>query len=59
MLVYPHPLDYATGIKYSVVDKSLGVEYTVSPDSFIVEEIVDFEKRDLTMREESTLYSVF
>jgi len=44
MLVYPHPLDYATGIKYSVVDKSLGVEYTVSPDSFIVEEIVDFEK---------------
>ena len=44
MITYPHPLDYATGIKYAITEKKLPIEYSPSAESFIVEEIIDFEK---------------
>lgn len=44
MLVYPHPLDYVAGIKYTLTDYKVNRTYTPTPDTFHVEEIVDFEK---------------
>jgi tRNA pseudouridine13 synthase len=43
MRTYPHPLDYVAGLKYAAVDRSLGIEYTSSPETFVVEELVDLE----------------
>lgn len=44
MLVYPHPLDYVTGLKYTVTDKKLPFEFKLSPETFHVSEIVDLSK---------------
>lgn len=44
MLIYPHPLDYVTGIKYTLTDYKINKVYTLTPETFHVEEIVDFEK---------------
>jgi tRNA pseudouridine13 synthase len=46
MKIYPHPLDYVAGLKYVAVDRSLGVEYTPSPETFVVEELLDLERLD-------------
>jgi len=41
MIVYPHPLDYVSGLKYAVTSKKLPVEYKPSPETFHVLELVD------------------
>ena len=43
MLVYPHPLDYVTGIKYTVTEWKLNMKYHISPETFNVVEIVDLD----------------
>ncbi|ADV65393.1 tRNA pseudouridine(13) synthase TruD [Desulfurococcus mucosus] len=42
-VLYPHPLDYVTGLKYCLTDLKVGCWYRVSPDTFRVREIVDAE----------------
>ena len=44
MIQYCHPLDHVCGIKYCVSEDYVPVEYTPSPDTFYVEEIIDLEK---------------
>jgi tRNA pseudouridine13 synthase len=44
LLTYPHPLDYAAGIKYTLTDYKVNRVYTLTPETFHVEEIVDLEK---------------
>lgn len=39
---YPHPLDYVAGIKHCVTDLVVRREYRVSPETFAVEELVDW-----------------
>lgn len=48
MITYPHPLDYAIGLKYSILDEKLPLEYTTSPETFVVEELVDFTSLGLS-----------
>lgn len=40
---YPHPLDYVAGIKHCVTDLVVKHEFRVSPETFVVEELVDWE----------------
>ncbi|MEM4769648.1 MAG: tRNA pseudouridine(13) synthase TruD, partial [Desulfurococcaceae archaeon] len=44
MIKYPHPLDYATGLKYALTSKKLNILFEASSSSFHVEELVDFNK---------------
>lgn len=44
MLVYPHFLDYVTGLKYAVTDEKLPLEFKLSPETFHVLEVVDFNE---------------
>ncbi|MEM0198931.1 MAG: tRNA pseudouridine(13) synthase TruD [Desulfurococcaceae archaeon] len=44
MIKYPHPLDYATGLKYALTSKKLNILFEASSSSFHVEELVDFDK---------------
>lgn len=43
MLAYPHPLDYVTGVKYTLTDYKINRTFTPTPENFYVEELVDFE----------------
>ncbi|MEM4481124.1 MAG: tRNA pseudouridine(13) synthase TruD [Desulfurococcaceae archaeon] len=47
MLLYPHPLDYATGLKHVITNKVVNLEYRISPSTFYVEEVVDFSEMGL------------
>lgn len=42
MITYPHPLDYVVGLKYAVLDEKIPASYSMSPETFTVEELVDF-----------------
>lgn len=44
MLIYPHPLDYVTGLKYTVTDGKLPVEFELSSETFHVLELVDLNE---------------
>ncbi|MEM4881260.1 MAG: tRNA pseudouridine(13) synthase TruD [Desulfurococcaceae archaeon] len=44
MLIYPHFLDYVTGLKYTVMDEKLPYEFKLSPETFHVLEVVDLER---------------
>lgn len=39
--IYPHPLDYVSGLKYSLTSLSVNHEYRITPSSFIVREVID------------------
>jgi tRNA pseudouridine13 synthase len=54
---YLHPLDYPLGLKYYLTDESLPCTYTVTPETFIVEEIMDWDR--LGFDESSGEYVVF
>ncbi|MEM4537826.1 MAG: tRNA pseudouridine(13) synthase TruD [Thermosphaera sp.] len=43
MTFYPHPIDYAVGLKHVLTHLKLDAEFEMTPDTFIVEEIVDFQ----------------
>lgn len=51
MLLYPHPLDYVTGLKYALTSKAVNLEFRVSPDVFYVEEVIDFSRMGLNDRD--------
>jgi len=42
--IYPHPLDYAAGIKYCLTALKAKTSYIINPSSFYVEEVVDWAK---------------
>lgn len=44
MLIYPHPLDYVTGLKYTITDSKLPVEFEPSSETFHVLELVDLNE---------------
>lgn len=44
LVEYPHPLDYATGLKYALTRSRVNVFFKPSPDNFRVEEVVNFDK---------------
>ncbi|MEM0003743.1 MAG: tRNA pseudouridine(13) synthase TruD [Desulfurococcaceae archaeon] len=44
MQIYPHPLDYVTGIKYVVTDDFLPFEYSITPETFHVKELVNLDQ---------------
>ena len=50
MITYPHPLDYATGQKYALTPLKLSAAFEISPESFYVEELVDFSKLALNKK---------
>ncbi|MET1159673.1 MAG: tRNA pseudouridine(13) synthase TruD, partial [Thermoprotei archaeon] len=43
---YPHPLDYAVGIKHVITPLKINKEYRLSAESFYVKEIVDLNSLD-------------
>lgn len=38
---YPHPLDYVTGLKYTLTRDKIPLEFEINPQVFHVEEVVD------------------
>jgi len=54
---YLHPLDYVIGAKHYLTSEKLDVEYTVSPDNFYVEEIIDLNT--LGFNNEKGEYTVY
>lgn len=44
LVEYPHPLDYATGLKYALTRGKVETFFKPSPENFEVEELVDFDK---------------
>lgn len=40
-MIYPHPLDYVAGLKYCLTSLRLSGEFTISPSTFIVRELID------------------
>ncbi len=42
--IYCHHLDYVCGLKYCLTNGYVKVEYRQSPDTFIVEELIDYGK---------------
>ncbi len=41
LMIYPHPLDYVTGIKYTVTNMRLPLEFRITSENFYVKELVD------------------
>ncbi|MEM4717154.1 MAG: tRNA pseudouridine(13) synthase TruD [Desulfurococcaceae archaeon] len=44
MLIYPHPLDYVSGIKYTITNRHLPLEFNLNAETFHVSEIVDLNE---------------
>lgn len=53
---YPHPLDYVTGQKHTVTSEKLSTTFAISPETFYVEELVNFNELGFTR--ESGEYAV-
>jgi len=41
---YPHPLDYVAGLKHVLTHRKINTELKITPDTFTVEEVVNFQE---------------
>ncbi len=57
MTYYPHPLDYATGLKHVLTHRKISAVLEITPDTFTVEEVVNLQ--DLGFNKDKGDYAVF